>query len=58
MIAKRFEELEAWQLANELKRNIYQLVATSGAREDWKFRDQITDSAASGPANLAEAFGY
>jgi four helix bundle protein len=58
MVAKRYEELEAWQLANELKRSVYALLASTPARDDWKFRDQITESAASGPANLAEGFGY
>ena len=58
MVAKRYEELEAWQLSNELKRNVYAILASTSARDDWKFRDQITESAASAPANLAEGFGY
>jgi len=58
MIAHRYEELDAWQLANELKRKVYELVETSAARNDFDFRDQIRNSAASAPANLAEGFGY
>ena len=52
----RYEELVAWQLANELKQRVYALVDHSTARDDRKFCDQIKDSAASGPSNLAEGF--
>ena len=58
MIAHRYEELDAWQLANELKRKVYELVATTAAKSDFDFRNQIMESAASAPANLAEGFGY
>ena len=58
MVATRYTELDAWQLANELKRNVYALISTAPARDDRRFCDQILDSAASGPANLAEGFGY
>jgi hypothetical protein len=34
MVARRFEELDAWQLANELKRKVYELVATTAAKSD------------------------
>src|SRR5204863_52178 len=53
-----YHELDAWQLANELKRNVYALIATPAARDGRRFCDQLRDSAASGPANLAEGFGY
>jgi four helix bundle protein len=58
MVAHRYEELDAWQLANELKRKVYELVATTAAKSDFDFRNQIMESAASAPANLAEGFGY
>jgi len=58
MVAHRFEELDAWQLANELKRKVYELVDTTAAKSDFDFRNQIMESAASAPANLAEGFGY
>jgi four helix bundle protein len=58
MIARRFEDLEAWQLANEVKKKVYALLDTSTARQDRKFCEQITESAASAPANLSEGFGY
>ncbi|HMJ84867.1 MAG TPA: four helix bundle protein [Vicinamibacterales bacterium] len=58
MIARRFEDLEAWQLANEVKKRVYALLDISKARKDRKFCEQITESAASAPANLSEGFGY
>jgi four helix bundle protein len=58
MVAKRYEDLEVWQVSNELKRRIYALIASSAAKQDGKFCDQIRSSAASAPANIAEGFGY
>jgi four helix bundle protein len=57
-VVRRYQDLECWQLADELKKEVYALVARTPAKNDWKFRDQILDSAASAPRNLAEAFGY
>ena len=54
---KKYQDLECWQLANELKLEVYALVNNSGAWHDFKFRDQIFDSARSGPRNIAEGFG-
>ena len=57
MGVRRYQDLVAWQLANELKLNVYALVDQSSARDDRKFYEQIRDSAASAPRNLAEGFG-
>jgi four helix bundle protein len=57
MIAHAFDELDCWQLATELKRGVYALVDSTEAVNDFKFRDQIRDSAASAPRNIAEGFG-
>ena len=54
----RFEDLECWRLANELKVGVYELIETSTAKRDFKFRDQLMDSVSSGTTNLSEAFGY
>jgi four helix bundle protein len=56
MGVSRYKDLEYWQLANELKLQVYALVNNSPARRDLKFRDQIFDSARSGPRNIAEGF--
>jgi four helix bundle protein len=53
----KYQDLQCWQLANELKREVYALVNNSSARHDLKFRDQIIDSARSGTRNIAEGFG-
>ncbi len=57
MVAKRYEELEAWQLADELKREVYALIKSGAASKDFGFCDQIRDSAASNTKNIAEGFG-
>ena len=54
---RRYSDLVAWQLANELKQKVYALVAHTPAREDRRFCDQLMDAAASAPRNLAEGFG-
>ena len=54
----RYEDLVAWQLANELKEKVYELIDNSPARNDFEFRDQIKGSSSSAPANIAEGFGY
>jgi four helix bundle protein len=58
MRGHRYEDLAAWQLANELKEQMYDLIDNSPARNDFEFRDQIKDSSSSAPANISEGFGY
>ena len=57
MGARTFKELDVWQLSNELKIGVYRLIASSAAERDFGFRDQLRDSAASAPRNIAEGFG-
>jgi four helix bundle protein len=55
---RRYQDLVAWQLANELKIRVYELIDTSPtAMRDARFVAQIKDSASSGPTNIAEGFG-
>jgi four helix bundle protein len=56
-VARRYQELEVWQLADALKIEVYALIATGPASRDFKFRDQIRDSAASTTKNISEGFG-
>jgi four helix bundle protein len=56
-VARRYEELEVWQIADELKLEVYVLIATGPASRDFGFRDQIRDSAASTTKNISEGFG-
>ena len=52
-----FTELRAWQLANRLRIEIFELVSVEPAVRDRRFCDDITASAASVCANIAEGFG-
>jgi four helix bundle protein len=51
------EDLVAWQLSEQLKDRVYEIVARPAAREDRDFCDDIRRSARSAPANLSEGFG-
>src|SRR3954447_24970352 len=55
--AHSYEELECWQLATALKREVYVITDREIVAKDFKFRQQIRDSARSGPSNIAEGFG-
>jgi four helix bundle protein len=57
MVARRFEDLEAWQLADALKKEVYRLIGRGPASRDYGFCTQIRQSAASIPRNIAEGFG-
>jgi four helix bundle protein len=57
MAVSRYQDLVAWQLARELRREVYALVDRSPAKDDRRFCDQIRNSAASAASNLAEGFG-
>jgi four helix bundle protein len=54
---RRYQDLDAWRLANDLKREIYALIDSTPAGGDRRFCDQLRASAGSAPANLAEGFG-
>jgi four helix bundle protein len=54
---RRYRELQCWQLAGELKRRVYAIIASPPAKHDFKFCDQIRDSARGGPRAIAEGFG-
>ena len=57
MAASRYQDLVCWQLADELRREVIALTATGPASKDFKFRDQIRDSASSACRDIAEGFG-
>jgi four helix bundle protein len=54
---KRFEDLDIWQLSVELRDEINRLTEAGPVARDFTFLDQIRDSAASPPRNIAEGFG-
>ena len=57
MGARRIEELNAWQLANELRDQVHALTAERRSVDDWNFRNQLRDAVSSVTCNIAEGFG-
>jgi len=57
MGVRDFRELICWQLSYELKCEVLAFTANGPAARDFKYRDQIEDSAASAARNIAEGFG-
>ena len=53
---KRFEDLECWQEARKFVQLIYGLTKRSAFSKDFRLVAQITDSAVSSMANIAEGF--
>ena len=53
---KDFREIVAWQLARELKLLADALLAKPEVARRYKYCDQLSDSARSGPRNIAEGF--
>jgi len=56
MRIKRFEDIEAWQLARELARKVYRLTKKSRFEKDYGLKRQIQDAAGSSMHNIAEGF--
>jgi four helix bundle protein len=57
MGVERYEDFDAWKLANELRKRVIELTARDRVKIDRRFCDQIRSSAASITANIAEGFG-
>ena len=56
MKIERFEDIEAWQLARELTRKVYQLTKKPRFARDFGLKGQIQDAAGSSMHNIAEGF--
>jgi four helix bundle protein len=56
MKIERFEDIEAWQLARELTRKVYELTRKTRFARDFGLRGQIQDAAGSAMHNIAEGF--
>jgi four helix bundle protein len=54
---EKFEEIEAWQKARELTREIYRITNQGSFVQDFGLRDQIRRAAVSVMSNIAEGFG-
>lgn len=53
---ERFEDIEAWQLAREATKLIYQISSLGDFARDYPLRDQIRRSSVSVMSNIAEGF--
>ena len=53
---ERFEDIEAWQMAREITREIYELTSTGKFSLDYVLRDQIRRAVVSISSNIAEGF--
>ena len=56
MTFRRFEDIEGWQMARELTRQIYAVATCGSFVQDFGLRDQITRAAGSTMHNIAEGF--
>jgi len=56
-MAKHFRELVCWQLAHELKCEVYAFTHKLPAQSDRDFCQDIRASARSAPSNISEGFG-
>ena len=53
---KRFEEIQAWQLARDLCKLVYKLNSKGDFVKDFAFKNQIRDAAGSAMDNIAEGY--
>jgi len=51
----RFEDIQAWQKARELNKEIYSTTKTHSFSKDFSLRDQVRRASVSIMANIAEA---
>ena len=56
MTIRRFEDIEGWQLARELTRQVYAVAMRGMFVKDFGLRDQITRASGSAMHNIAEGF--
>jgi four helix bundle protein len=52
----RFEDIEGWQLARDLTRQVYAVAMRGAFAKDFGLRDQITRASGSAMHNIAEGF--
>jgi len=55
--ARHYSELIVWQLADEIRVNVFELTCRPGFKQDFRLRSQTDDAIASVCRNIAEGFG-
>lgn len=53
---KRFEDLEVWQLAREICKDVWKLIESTPLKNDYKLREQMNGSSGSIMDNIAEGY--
>ena len=53
---ERFEDLEIWQLAREICKDIWNLIQNTSLQRDYKLREQINGASGSIMDNISEGF--
>lgn len=53
---ERFEDLEIWQLAREICKDIWEIIQTTSLQKDYKLREQINGASGSIMDNISEGF--
>ena len=56
MNIKRFEDLDIWKEARDLRKVVYEITSKEPFSKDYRFRDQMRASAGSAVDNIAEGF--
>jgi four helix bundle protein len=56
-VVSDFRDLVCWRLSYELRCEVFAFTSIGEAATDFKYRDQIRDSSASAPRNIAEGLG-
>jgi four helix bundle protein len=57
MGVRHFTDLACWQLADKLKKGVYEITAKRPVSQDRDFCNDIRRSSRSAPANISEGFG-
>lgn len=53
---ERFEDMEIWQLAREISKDVWNIIQTTSLQKDYKLREQINGASGSIMDNIAEGF--
>ena len=53
---KNFEDIEAWKLARQLSKELFQILKREGISKNYRLKDQIEGSSGSTMDNIAEGF--
>ncbi|WP_026452100.1 four helix bundle protein [Aequorivita capsosiphonis] len=53
---ERFEDMEIWQLAREISKDVWGIIQNTSLQKDYKLREQINGASCSIMDNIAEGF--